>query len=178
MQKSFLNVYERPAASVLENAQTLGFMAMIMGRSAAHQRYPQAFLSNMLSHALLQKTIKIYVDCDGNPVGYVVWAYLESSTEQRILRTDNILLDRTEWNEGDSLWIIDLAAPSGHIDYILRDLRDKVFKDEHRLRYFRLKGGRKVFKETSRSCCSYFFRPPQQAPTVCRCGNADCPEAD
>ncbi|UOD27367.1 toxin-activating lysine-acyltransferase [Massilia violaceinigra] len=149
-------------------------MAMLMGRSVAHQKQAQGFLSNVLSHALLQKTVKVYFDCDGNPVGYVVWAFIDHATEQRIIRTGDVYLDRAEWNEGESLWIMDLAAPNGNIKYILQDLRDRVFKDEHRLRYFRLKGGRKIFKELSRASPSYFFRVPQEQAGICDCGDPAC----
>lgn len=175
MRNSFLRVYDRPAQKIQETAEILGHIIIIMKNNPAHANREISYLSNNLLNAILQKNIKIYFNIEGFPVGYIAWAYLDSSTELRIMKTNNANISAEEWNCGNSLWIMDFLAPSGNLIYILNDLRDDVFLAEKKIRYFRIRNEERIYKELTRNKKNYFFLAPSRGIGSCTCGKSDCP---
>ncbi len=63
----------------------------------------------------------------GMPVAFASWAYLDEESETRF--ADNVRrLRPANWKAGDRLWLIDLIAPFGGGEQVLKELREKVFK--------------------------------------------------
>ena len=46
------------------------------------------------------------------------------------LKAGAVRLKPEDWRSGDNLWLIDLCAPFGGGEYILKELREKVFKGQ------------------------------------------------
>lgn len=66
---------------------------------------------------------------DKAPIAFVSWAYVSDEVEER-LKAGAVRLKPEDWRSGDNLWLIDLCAPFGGGEYILKELREKVFKGQ------------------------------------------------
>ncbi|MBX9798745.1 MAG: toxin-activating lysine-acyltransferase [Burkholderiaceae bacterium] len=156
---STLLVYDGSAEPYKSRSEQYGFACYLMSVAPSHASRPIGSIATILYPAVQLNQIKFYFDDLGTPVGYIVWAYLADDVQQRYFQTGSFDLHLSEWNEGNSLWILDFVAPKGHLRYILRDLRDRLFREDHSVRYARVKRGRKVAKEISRASKSHFFKP-------------------
>ena len=63
------------------------------------------------------------------PIAFASWARLTEEAETRFVAGE-VRLQPTEWNAGDKLWLVDLVAPFGGGEEIIKQLREQVFKDE------------------------------------------------
>ena len=142
--------------------EPLGFACSLIAHSELHSKFPISYISKVINAAIKHRFIKFYFNSEGNAIGYVIWAYLAPDVEQKVMRTGHWNLHESEWNEGDSLWIVDLLAPYGDIGMILADLRDGVFASANEASYLRLKKDRAIGKQVARESCSYFFTRGQK----------------
>ena len=67
----------------------------------------------------------------GHPRAFVTWAGLAPAAERRFA-LDHLPLEPQQWNGGTSKWLVDLVAPFGHLEAVLRQLARKP--DEQRVR--------------------------------------------
>ena len=146
-----------------DQAVSLGLACSVMRHSPLHVEHPVKYLYSVIEPALRHNYVKFYYSLNGDVVAYVAWAFLAPDVEQKFMREGRWALHESEWNEGESAWIVDLVAPYGHVREVLRDLRDTVFAGQQRLRYFRAKRGRAICKEVSRDSHCYFLRQPVAA---------------
>jgi hemolysin-activating ACP:hemolysin acyltransferase len=120
--------------------------------------------------AITLNQCKLYFSTDGKPVAFISWAFLSSDAETRVLRSKSIALHVSEWNEGDSPWIVDFVAPFGLASQILCDLRDGPLRERATVRYLRIKPTQILIKEIDRrSTASFFTRgtvPAMCGPTT------------
>jgi hemolysin-activating ACP:hemolysin acyltransferase len=157
--KSQIVVADKSSEAATLQAVPIGFVASILRASKAHSHYPVSYIRDLIEPALAHRLIKLYFNQKGDPVGYVVWAYVAEDVQTRFLQTGKWDLHESEWREGRSLWIVDFVAPFGHTYAILKDLRDHVFPKERELCYYRIKNGKMIAKSVSRDDrCSFFKR--------------------
>lgn len=174
MISSFLRVYPRPNPDRVERYSQIGYAMHLLSQSP-RARHRQALYVNMiLAPALEHRQIAFYFDEDGAPAAFVVWVHLAADVEQRIMSTSKLDLHFSEWNEGSSLWIMDLVAPRGHLKYVLRHARDVLFRDEPQVRYVRQVGRFVRVLEISRDKLSGCLRSLPPAPPPCRCRRSIC----
>lgn len=163
--------------------EPLGFACSLIAHSELHSKLPISYLTRVINAALKHRYIKFYFDHEGNASGYVIWAYLAPDVERRIMQRGWWDLHESEWNEGDSLWIVDLVAPygGGGTREILADLRDTVFPNAPVVSYLRQKNGRAIGKQIGRDSCSAFFaqgrvgQPPPALGDAMRARTQDAP---
>jgi cytolysin-activating lysine-acyltransferase len=62
------------------------------------------------------------------PIGVALWAYVNEEVEQR-LKSGNARLAPTDWKSGDKLWLVDIVAPYGGHDAMIKDSKEKVFPE-------------------------------------------------
>jgi len=74
------------------------------------------------------RQIKIFHK-DGAPVAYACWAKVSDEVDAR-LRDGSIKLRPEEWNSGENLWLVDLVAPFGGTEFVINELKEKVFKGQ------------------------------------------------
>jgi cytolysin-activating lysine-acyltransferase len=164
MQKSFLEVCDVRDYDRDEFYRMIGYAFELISCSPQQAR-PATVIRTILEPAIALNFIKFYFNADGMVVGFVAWGFLTEEVEERLIDSGTLDLHISDWNEGTSLWILDFIARPGHAKYILRDLRDNLFRTEERIRYFRLQPARVVCREVSRSSCVSFFR---QSPSSSR----------
>lgn len=138
-------------------AAAVGFFCSLGVYSGDGALSLRRFVSQLQAPLQVQQ-YKLYFNDFGDCVGYVTWAYLAPDVEKRLLSGEDYRLHTCEWNEGTSLWIMDMSFPHGSIKHVLKDWRDNLFKNFDTLTYFRVKSGKRIFKRVSRADGGYFFR--------------------
>ena len=63
-------------------------------------------------------------------VAFAAWAFLSEAAEAR-LQEPNPRLAPADWKSGDRLWLIDLHAPFGQQELVLKELRETAFKGKN-----------------------------------------------
>ena len=64
---------------------------------------------------------------DGQPIGYACWAFVSDEVNER-LSNGMIRLRPDEWRSGETVWLIDLVAPLGGGEMLLKKLKEEAFK--------------------------------------------------
>ena len=62
------------------------------------------------------------------PLGVVFWAFVDEETEKR-LAEGTTKLSPQDWKSGDKLWVVEVVAPFGGAEEMVKDLKEKVFPD-------------------------------------------------
>jgi len=129
-------------------------MALQLMRNVGRANLSMGALHAFLWPAIKLKQIEfIYANHGGLPVAYIMWAYLTDDVVQEFVNGSDRILDISEWNEGDNLWIMDVAATPG----ALRPILYRVFSD--RLSHVeRVQGLRQPTKKRRKSFMDVKFR--------------------
>jgi len=109
-------------------SEILGQVTWLMLQSPAHKHLFLTDLEWLAAPAISLKQFRIYRQ-ENTPVAFVSWAFLNEEAEQRLLSGQR-KLSPVEWKEGDRAWIIDIVAPFGGTDEILRSLKKTIFPDQ------------------------------------------------
>jgi cytolysin-activating lysine-acyltransferase len=115
------------AAAGVERASLLGEIAWLMMRSPVHRHLFLADLEWLVAPPLMLRQFRLYRR-DKVPVAFVSWALLTEEAEQRVVN-GAWRLQPGDWKAGDRLWVVDVVAPHGGLDAIIKDLRERVFPD-------------------------------------------------
>lgn len=115
------------AATVIEPAGLLGEIVSLMIRSPAHRHLFLADLEWLVAPPLMLGQFRLYRR-DKAPVAYVSWALLTEEAERRVIN-GAWRLTPGDWKAGDRVWVVDVVAPYGGLDAIMKDLRERVFPD-------------------------------------------------
>jgi hemolysin-activating ACP:hemolysin acyltransferase len=78
---------------------------------------------------------------DGYPRAFVTWAGLDVATERQFA-VDHLPLRPEQWNIGTSKWVVDLVAPFGHIEQVIRQLAKSEKANRVRTLWHNRKGTR------------------------------------
>lgn len=174
MNTSFVRVYEDPLSRNWSLQTKIGHAIDILARSKLGSLRSIRYAENTLIPAIRHEQIEFIFDEDRTPVSYVIWACLTADVEDRIITKSIQTLHLSEWNEGESIWIIDLVAPLGHLKYVMKHLRDRLFSQVGRVRFARVKKNTIRVLEIERSLLSGCLRSMKPDPSVCRCGHTAC----
>ncbi|HEY5800667.1 MAG TPA: toxin-activating lysine-acyltransferase [Burkholderiaceae bacterium] len=128
-----------------ESAEKLG-LALLLNRTTNRTL---AFFRHRVFPAIHLNQIRFFFNDNGQVVGYVIWANLAHDVEERLRDNPEAYLHTSEWNEGESLWILDLIAPAGHFKNIVKELDVNVFRSYTAVSYSR-KNRDKVYYVTVR----------------------------
>lgn len=113
---------------IVKRLPAMGPVVMLYLQSA-HRRFQFiADLEWLLLPPLVSGQCKLYMKKE-YPVSYVSWAFLNEEAEGHLLRNGGKLRP-DDWKSGDRLWIIDMVAPFGGIENMLKDIRQNEFPDK------------------------------------------------
>lgn len=147
MQPSHFMVFDEPSDEIRRTSQLLGLAALMISRSRNHISTRVNYLNEIVIPAIKHDMIKFFFDDDGDVVGYVIWASLSEDVESRFLSEGDLRLHISEWNEGRSIWVLDMIVPYGHVRHVLRKLFSENFKRIEVVRYVRFKRDKVFFRE-------------------------------
>ncbi len=103
-----------------------GHVVWLYTQSAANRYYFIQDMESRVLPALILDQCKVYLQSTGGslPIAYVSWAYLSAEAEEKFLASQKIA--PSDWKSGKNLWLVDVLAPFGGEQAILKEL----FNDE------------------------------------------------
>jgi hemolysin-activating ACP:hemolysin acyltransferase len=108
-------------------SERLGLATELLCRARKPNDYSLDYLRTRIVPAIVLGQIYFVFEERCQVVAMWTWAYLAPDVETRLQRDPHSILHLSEWNEGASLWIMDLIAPFGHIREVIRFLRKGFF---------------------------------------------------
>jgi cytolysin-activating lysine-acyltransferase len=132
--------FDRPApkGAAKTLSQVLGEVVWLMSQSPLHKMMLISDLDwYVMTPALLQQ-FRLYYDSGDSkqgpkPIGVVLWAEVDGEVAAR-LASDRPRLRPQDWKSGErvppnerQLWVVDVIAPFGGAEDMVRELKQKVF---------------------------------------------------
>lgn len=108
--------------------EVLGDICWLMAQSPSHKHMFLADLEWLIIPALTAKQFRV-LKADNKPMAYVSWAFLSEEAEARLLSGQRRLRP-ADWKSGDRLWVVDLVAPFGGREEVLRNLKEQNFAEQ------------------------------------------------
>jgi hemolysin-activating ACP:hemolysin acyltransferase len=174
MIRSFYEVYQQANPDKAHYYCKFGYAIALLSQSPQGMNRSISYVQTILTPAIMTRQICFLFNEAGDPVAYLIWAYLAPDVERRVLTSFRFDLHVSEWNEGTSLWVVDLVAPQGHLKHVLRFARDKLFQDESKVRYLRENQRFRRAIEHTREKLLGCLRSMPPASIHCRCGDPNC----
>lgn len=116
---------EEQAQNVFKKVPLLGPVAWLLMQQPATRHLFLADLEWRVMPALVLDQAKLYLR-EQTPLAFVAWAKLSEAAANRY-RQPPYHLAPSDWKSGNQIWIIDLVAPFGNAQAILRDVRENLF---------------------------------------------------
>lgn len=114
------------AKRVMNKIPLLGPVTWLMMQQGGTRHTLLSELEWRVLPPLVLDQAKLYLR-DSAPIAYVSWAKLSNAAALRY-KTAPHHLTSNDWQSGDEVWIIDLFAPFGQAQEVMKDLREVVFK--------------------------------------------------
>ncbi len=115
----------KQSMKILKRLPAMGPVLLLYMQSS-HRRYQFiADLEWLLMPPLVSGQCKLYMKKE-YPVSFISWAFLNEAAEKRLLQNGGKLRPE-DWNCGDRLWVVDIVAPFGGVENMLRDLQVNEF---------------------------------------------------
>lgn len=118
-------VNQQQGLSSQQRLQLIGSITHLMISSPLHRKYRIASIPERFIPSLIHNQFRYY-EIDGNPIGFVNWAWLSDEVEEKFMTTKYVL-NLDEWQGGNNLWFPEFIAPFGHARLIIQDLRRNIF---------------------------------------------------
>lgn len=145
MKPETLNVSNSGSPNYL--TQLLGLACQVISRSPYHSKLDFHYVQSTLIPAIMHRQLQIFFDENEAPVAYIVWASVVDEVEARFVTEKKFRLHESEWNEGEILWVIDLAAKTGYFASVKNLLTKTTFRNVFNIRYMRMSQGRMKLRE-------------------------------
>ena len=126
-----------------------GFVSHVMAQCRNYRLFQILCQKIWIEPPILLRQAAFFINQQGTPAGYVTWAYLTPEVEARLLGDPQFALHLSEWQEGENVWIMDLAAPHGQARPMLRQLARDIFPHTPRLHYIRRSSDGRIRKRIS-----------------------------
>ena len=112
------------SASAQQRLQMIGSITHLMMCSELHRKYQIIDIAELFLPSLIHNQFR-YCEVDGQPLGFVNWAWLTDEIEEKY-KTGKYVLKLDEWQGGSNLWFIEFIAPFGHTHLMIKDLRTNI----------------------------------------------------
>ncbi|MFZ4604150.1 MAG: toxin-activating lysine-acyltransferase [Caulobacterales bacterium] len=118
-------------------AQILGEVTWLLTQSPIHKQLFIGDLEWFAMPAILLEQFRVFYGpippnappgATPTPAAIALWAFVSPETDAR-LEGEAFKIAPHEWNAGDQAWLIELVAPFGAQEEIIRDLATNVFSD-------------------------------------------------
>lgn len=113
-----------PAQADADPLWVMGQVCTLMAVSPGHKHLALADLEWLVMPAISSRQFRLF-RANGQPIGFISWAFLDDEAELR-LRRPRPYLRPADWRSGPKCWLVDIVAPFGHAEAILTELRERV----------------------------------------------------
>lgn len=119
---------EGAVRSNITHYSIFGEVLWLCTQSTLHKSVPLSQVHRALAPAFQHRQFRLYRR-QGQPIAFVSWARLSKPAETIYLSNQNAL-STSDWVGGDRLWLMTWIAPFGDSAYVIKDLREGVFRNE------------------------------------------------
>ena len=123
--KELARYAKEQAQRVMSKIPLLGAVSWLMMQQSATRHTLLSELEWRVMPALVLDQAKLFMR-ENAPIAYVSWARLSDGVAARY-QTSPHQLTHADWQSGDQIWLIDLCAPFGGAQEVMKDLRESVF---------------------------------------------------
>ena len=109
-------------------AEVMGDVVWLMTQSPAHKHLFIVDLEWLVLPPVMLRQFRL-VRGKEKPQAFVTWANLSEEAEQRLM-AGHTRLKPSDWNSGDRAWIVDLVAPFGGQEAVLKEIKQRLFADK------------------------------------------------
>jgi cytolysin-activating lysine-acyltransferase len=81
--------------------------------------------------------IEFCIHNGGEPVGYIVWAFVSQRVFEKLVEDETYILHPSEWNEGIKCVVIDVVALNGCVLQLFRAFSRRIGKTHDQFWYIR-----------------------------------------
>ena len=113
-----------------------------MSQSPSHKQFFISDLEWFVMTPVMLQQFRTYYATD-KPVGVVLWANVSDEVAERLAEGTTKLRPQ-DWKSGDKLWIVEVIAPFGGAEEMVKDLKEKVFPSRQVSFLAATKDGRQV----------------------------------
>lgn len=110
-----------------ERPEQLGLATDLICSAPTSAQYDLRYIRLRVQPAIMHDQICFGFDERGRALAFWIWGFLAPDVEKRLLSNPRATLHESEWNEGGSLWILDIVAPYGHVRDVVYFVRRHFF---------------------------------------------------
>lgn len=118
---------ENQATSSVEFCRQVGIATSLMLQTQEYPHFALACVKVWLYPPILMRQVRFFYDYRGQPIGYATWAFLAEDVVDRLKHDPRFMLHDSEWNEGDSVWVMDFVAMPGYVRALVAELAETEF---------------------------------------------------
>lgn len=108
---------------------TLGAITILAMKSQSHKYLFTSDLEWLVIPAVAQRQFMLFRNSKNEPISFVSWANISDETEKRLL-SGSLKLQPKDWNSGNKKYVIDVISPFVSTKEVLKELKEKYFKEE------------------------------------------------
>ena len=105
-------------------SEVLGEIVWLMSQSPLHKQFFISDLEWFATTPILLQQFRLFYD--NKPIGVVFWATVNEEVEARLAAGTSRMRPQ-DWKSGDRLWVVEVIAPFGGAEEMVKDLKAKVF---------------------------------------------------
>ncbi len=117
-----------PAGHAKTTSAVLGEIVWLMSQSPLHKQFFISDLEWFVMAPILMQQFRLFY-AKNKPIGVVLWARVSPEVEARLAAGTNKLRPQ-DWKSGDKLWVVEVIAPFGAAEELVKDLKTHVFPNE------------------------------------------------
>src|SRR5262249_4088361 len=106
-------------------SEVLGEIVWLMSQAPPHKQFFISDLEWLVMPPVLLQQFRLFYD-QAKPIGVAFWATVDAEVEGR-LAAGTTRLRPQDWKSGDRLWVVEVIAPFGGAEEMVKDLKAKVF---------------------------------------------------
>lgn len=120
-------IFTKPApdGAAKKVSEVLGEIVWLMSQSPLHKQFFISDLEWFVMTPVLLQQFRLFYD-QTKPIGVAFWATVNDEVEER-LAVGTTRLRPQDWKSGDRLWVVEVIAPFGGAEEMVKDLKAKVF---------------------------------------------------
>lgn len=108
-------------------ATMFGEVVWLFTQSPKHKNFFLFDLEWLVMTPIMLQQFRVFYAPD-RPIGVALWAFVNEEVEKRLM-LGNARLAPNDWKSGDRLWLVDIVAPYGGQEEMMKDLKEKVFPE-------------------------------------------------
>jgi cytolysin-activating lysine-acyltransferase len=117
--------FAAPEGSAKTVSSVLGEIVWLMSQSGIHKSFFISDLEWFVMTPVFLQQFRLFYDKD-KPIGVVFWGTVSDEVAVRLAEGTSKLRPQ-DWKSGDNLWVVEVVAPFGGAEEMVKDLKAAVF---------------------------------------------------